>query len=499
MPRRLELLFFVLISVMSLSIISLPAYANGVCGNGYATAVVNSAQGKTFGGGTINPARTNPNNALDAPNREMFSLGFHQPTPRYIELDFGKLVGPILTVYENSPPLVSELYTDQATWDECGTDDGYPEERAAVYVKVNASDSWELVGYATNKTQELGPHPPEANIHPNKFDLGKCIRYVKIEDASDTNNFCNSGHDGFDVDSVMGSGTLANLCAAQTIDVGYMQVWNDVTNLYVKYLITEPGVCLSETHLHVAGIGDDPIPQTKKGNPIPGKFDYQAEHNCATSHTYQIPLTWSSGDSLSIAAHAVVQTPSAGASRTCADGVFDYLQGTLKSGGSVLAERSDPTKALGEPDSDSEVNFYSLGFDNLATEPVEGTLVLSFPTFISGDLSVYEVTWGSYPTEQAEVYVSRDGADWTYIGTADNTGSTANVRESTLYTGGCVQYVKLVDTTDSGPHNSSADAFDVDAVCASSSCDEETAWGGCYTGEDFPGKNWATYFTYIVE
>ena len=145
------------------------------------------------------------------------------------------------------------------------------------------------------------------------------------------------------------------------------------------------------------------------------------EHNCVTEYTYPIPLDGLFGD-IVVAAHAVVQMSSSGAASACADGVFDYTQGTLYNGLPVGSDRNDPTKALGEPDSSRPlINFYSLGFDNPDTEEVvEGWLSLSFPTFISGDLTVYETTYGPYPREAADVFVSRDGADWTSLGTADN-------------------------------------------------------------------------------
>jgi len=89
------------------------------------------------------------------------------------------------------------------------------------------------------------------------------------------------------------------------IDVGDVLVWNDGDDLYVKYLITEPGWCLTETHLHVAE-SLELIPQ-KNGNPIPGKFEYKDEHNCITVYTHEIPLVWSIDVPLCIAAHAKVQ------------------------------------------------------------------------------------------------------------------------------------------------------------------------------------------------
>ena len=294
-----------------------------------------------------------------------------------------------------------------------------------------------------------------------------------------------------------------SLCASQTMNVGHIDVSNDNDKLYVKYQITEPDVCLTETHLQAANYLVD-IPQTKKNNPIPGKFDNSMEHSCVTDYTYTIPLGQLT-DEIFIAAHAAVRTLSSGATYACADGVFDYTQGTLYNGKPVGSDRSDPTKALGEPDSSRPlINFYSLGFDNPDTEEVEGSLILSFPTFISGDLTVYETTYGPYPREAADVFVSRDGADWTSLGTADNSGTEAEFHPSTFHLDGCFQYVKIVDITNIGDFSGfpdTAQAFDVDAVCASSTCEEETAWGGCseVDGEGFAGKNWATYFYYTLQ
>ncbi|MBA7575496.1 hypothetical protein ES708_17326 [subsurface metagenome] len=102
---------------------------------------------------------------------------------------------------------------------------------------------------------------------------------------------------------------VTDLLAGQTIDVGDMKVWNDVNNLYVKYVITASDWCLTETHLHVADELSQ-IPQTKKGNPILGRFDYKDEYDCVTeSYLYTIPLDldWEPGETLFIATHAVVQ------------------------------------------------------------------------------------------------------------------------------------------------------------------------------------------------
>lgn len=124
--------------------------------------------------------------------------------------------------------------------------------------------------------------------------------------------------------------------------------------------------------------------------------------------------------------------------------------GTQKGGGPLAADRDDPNDALGAPDS----AFVSLGYD--------GQVVLGFPLSMSGNLSVsvYEVTNGVYPVEQAQIAVSSSPAGpWTIVGTADNTADS-----TTLAVGQCYQYVRVIDTTDETLHNATSDGFDLDAV-----------------------------------
>ena len=90
-------------------------------------------------------------------------------------------------------------------------------------------------------------------------------------------------------------------------EVGDVLVWNDGTNLHVKYTTTD-GWELTQTHLAVAD-NVSAIPQTKTGNPKPGRFAYKTKHNPAVSeHTYIISLNgWDVGTNLFIAAHAKVE------------------------------------------------------------------------------------------------------------------------------------------------------------------------------------------------
>jgi hypothetical protein len=113
---------------------------------------------------------------------------------------------------------------------------------------------------------------------------------VKNEVASITSQAC-------------GESTVVTLFAGQHIDAGSVTVWNDVTNLYVRYEATG-GWDLAETHLAVA-TSLDGIPQ-KRGNPAPGQFPYKTTHlPTVTGYTYTIPLgAFAAGDELFVAAHA---------------------------------------------------------------------------------------------------------------------------------------------------------------------------------------------------
>ncbi len=150
----------------------------------------------------------------------------------------------------------------------------------------------------------------------------------------------------------------------------------------------------------------------------------------------------------------------------CASNVDDYNQGTLKNGNPIGAERSDPNNALGAVDG----KFFSLGFNKNQDDTFQeegGYIVVMFDDKYKGTvLTVWEETWGSYPEEKADVYISKNGSDWEFVGTATNKNSTANTRPSEFnIEGKCFQYVKIVDKTNPVIHSSTADAFDVNAIC----------------------------------
>jgi hypothetical protein len=318
--------------------------------------------------------------------------------------------------------------------------------------------------------------------------LASMVSFISLAYASTATN-------PFVTDLIAGGGNPAS-----AIDVGDVSIWNDEDYLYVKYETTDDWY-LTETHLAVATTLSG-IPQTKTGNPIPGKFAYSTCHSPpVTEYVYQIPQTWNDGDTLSIAAHAkVVKLIGDCSSWQWATEVIDHKQGTLVGGGPITdSARTDPAKALGAPDN----TFYSLGFVSDGDGWIE--LGFGYPIYngLNSDIRTIEITWGNrlaYPEETADVYVwPKGGTDWVYAGSVSNHdnsdgSSYVAIPEGITY----VEKVKLVDTTskDNFPPTQypTADGFDLDAVGAHYLImAEETAWG---YGENFPGKNWATYITY---
>jgi hypothetical protein len=86
-----------------------------------------------------------------------------------------------------------------------------------------------------------------------------------------------------------GSG-LFTLYAGQSIPVGSVVVATSGGNLVVTYSTTG-GWELTEAHLWIGNtLGD--MPQTKTGNPIPGKFPYNSgDLGGLTSYTFSVPLS----------------------------------------------------------------------------------------------------------------------------------------------------------------------------------------------------------------
>jgi hypothetical protein len=159
---------------------------------------------------------------------------------------------------------------------------------------------------------------------------------------------------------------------------------------------------------------------------------------------------------------ALAASPSPACVPQWATSVTASSQGTRKDGSAVLAERSNPNNALGQPTDPplTSVNFFSLGFG--------GIITVRFDTPVStaeADVLVVETTNGTYPEETALVEVSEDGTTFFPAGTANNQPtSTSTIDLSGVAGITAVQYVRITDTTNAALHTNDADAFDVNAV-----------------------------------
>lgn len=168
--------------------------------------------------------------------------------------------------------------------------------------------------------------------------------------------------------------------------------------------------------------------------------------------------------------------------------VESYDQGTLPNGGAVQTARSNPSTVLTLNEGQDASNFFSLGYymepnngpGNSETKEHwkerGGEIVVRFadPVWVSEGrlVVVVEDTWGSWPEEKAEVYVSKDGADWVLAGHALNgTGTPQSYSYITVPEAvSWFQFVKVVDVTnpydfgDSRWSTNDNDAFDLNTI-----------------------------------
>ncbi|GGZ93842.1 hypothetical protein [Algibacter mikhailovii] len=300
-----------------------------------------------------------------------------------------------------------------------------------------------------------------------------------------------------------------DLLAGQNILVGNISVVIVGDNYEISYNITNNDYCLTSTHLSVV-VNTGDFPMTKKGNPIPGQFEYKENHDCVTSYTYEVPTS----KGLFIGAHAVVN---------CVDDVtsdsFNY---------SLPNQVNVKVNAKGVPNSYFNIeiatsNILSGEFDAWCVD--QDASLNSNESFIGDVYSSYEplpvnkfenaqnfgaVNWlmnqnfiGTEASETLGNYTFGDIqiAIWKLVDDSvcvdcDYTGPYNNERidmlvalalEQTDFVPSCGENVViLLVPTD----NKQTIFVTIPAPCGNCS---ETAWGaGC----DFPGNNWFTYFKY---
>lgn len=284
------------------------------------------------------------------------------------------------------------------------------------------------------------------------------------------------------------------LLAGQDMPAGKVLISTDNGNINVEIDLND-GWCMTAAHVDQARTYGD-LPTNKAGNPKIGQFEKNVSYQqCVSGDTFAFPA---SGGTL-FAVHAVVAKKYAPGSFWAAK-VVKAVQGVKKDGSPVAASRSIPKNALvGDYlGGNNPTTFYSLGF-NGPTVDAPGKIVVSFGCRVLNlggkDLGIWEATNGNYPLEKARVEVSKNKADWEWVGTAKNLGTGPNRASKVDVTPlPWFKYVRLSDTTVKSIHNGNADGFDVDGVKALQKCGKfETAWG---KGTPFPGNSWAMYIEY---
>jgi len=344
-----------------------------------------------------------------------------------------------------------------------------------------------------------------------------------------------------------------DLYAGQDMLVGEVLVWDDGTQLCVKYQLSEnailDGWLIYETHW---AVGDEPldIPQ-KNGNPIPGKFPY-GDDDLGGVKFYQECRTFTelSVDCLNeivIAAHAVIEktecevTVEAGSDFFVSD--IDTMVVAGNVGGAVYPENAVLAHKPGDANSPYlpvwDTNLIPHTFDAaaewiwesyLVVHPILGDVVTferqfevpGIPAggtlYVAADngfaVELNGVPLGNYNLFQ---YPTLDGLTQPYVNTTDwwnvqQYDLAANLQQgpNTLTIIGVNEYMNPDDVDKVGNFQMIGDVyynpggvifeFDVDwdevEECTTYS---ETAWGAVDVGEEpFDGKNWATYFNYIV-
>lgn len=309
------------------------------------------------------------------------------------------------------------------------------------------------------------------------------------------------------------------------IDVGDVSIWNDMDYLYVKYQTDDPW-CITETHLHVA-LTPESIPQ-KKGNPIPGHFTYNDEWDpCIPEYTYTIPLPVVPGTNVSIAAHAVVQRligyepPTmeefSGALPETVTMSVEYPYGGGPAYFPVITVTGEPLTGIYEgwcADTDNVI-YQNMDYTANVTssyDPIPAGLIeypenLDLVNWILNQAYVGQPALGCSGTY---TYGDVQRAIWALIEDAQSAsglGSWSQCRVDEIlaaayangegFEPGCGDSIAVILAPIGGQQTLVAQVtfIDIGLECTPI-YQTETAWGD---GEDFPGKNWATYINYKVQ
>ena len=316
----------------------------------------------------------------------------------------------------------------------------------------------------------------------------------------------------------------ADLFAGQTTDVGDVFVWNDATNLYVEIVIAA-GWCMTESHTAVASTVAG-IPQTRTGNPIPGKFAYGFSYDpCAEGDIFTVPLSGFDATPV-IAVHAKVWDESSLVSVTAvSDTTVDFVYGpasTYLAPGNASWGSSVPAV---EPSFAAAGVWPTVaGAKWISTELIETTDPV--PDSWRWHRTTMTIPAGSLPVSGSVTTVTSDNAErvW-YNGAVIGTDGEVDVpyidnQEWKTLLGYSFTPVVGANTLDFVWRNygtcSTTTAFCtapglqltptqnpnglIYKASVSYYARSESAWAGTAVGvSPFSGANWATYFTYGVQ
>ncbi|TKJ38107.1 MAG: hypothetical protein CEE38_04945 [Planctomycetes bacterium B3_Pla] len=323
-------------------------------------------------------------------------------------------------------------------------------------------------------------------------------------------------------------------------DVGEVCVWDDGTDLYVRYETISPWWQLNETHLHVWEPGVDADPKVTGGGPNPGQFAFAVPDSSDTVWVeYVIPLDgtypgkgkktgadylWEDGETINIAAHGVVgicdeetfcETLLAGlpdevdalieypgdesyfAVTIDEEGILDgthrgwcgnsddfILPGESYDGAlfsSLCEDVGDiPADQIDQPENLDLVNWILNNKDGYTAGDIQYAIWFLLTGHVPGNLSSIStnVLWA--PDEVYDYDLTRALA---LIDAAETNG------EDFLPLCGEVMAVVFIPPEISTTVLRQTVLIEIPVPCC------ETAWG---EGTDFPGSNWAMYFPYVV-
>lgn len=311
----------------------------------------------------------------------------------------------------------------------------------------------------------------------------------------------------------------ATLYAGQFTEAGVVTVAENGSDLEITFT-TLPGFCLAETHLAVGDSTSD-FPVNGGGNPMIGNFEFQMEHDCATSYTYVVENP-NPGGEVFIAAHAVVNCVESSAESIDASlpmPVFYCINGASNNLWNVSISDSEFTGTYdaycvdldtflgggdGCEDTEASAIYNSLDIDNLPAGAFEFPENFGAVNWLLNNIQagVTLSTGGTAFTTgdiQMAIWLLVDGDDENKgpneVG-GEDPDRIDELMEMALqhidFVPGCDEYVGIILVPYGGKQPV---IFPYLITCEEGDC-EETAWAdGC----PFPGNNWATYFIFEAE